>query len=106
MMDSVDGMAVIGILRGVEPSFFPDLMAASYAGGLRALEVTMNTRGAEDMVADNLAMVPDGTHTQTTTIRNHGKIIRHHIFCAPGVHGNLQGPQSTGIGSCHQIGEK
>ncbi len=70
MMDSVDGMAVIGILRGVEPSFFPDLMAASYAGGLRALEVTMNTRGAEDMVADNLAMVPDGCRLGMGTIRN------------------------------------
>lgn len=74
MTGSVGEMAlkvpVIGIIRGIDPSFFPDLMASSFAGGLCDLEITMNTKGAEEMVADNLTGVPDGCRLGMGTVRN------------------------------------
>ena len=51
---------VIGILRGVEPDFFPSLLQASFQAGLQSLEVTMNTLGAPEMIRQNMHLVPDG----------------------------------------------
>jgi 2-dehydro-3-deoxyphosphogluconate aldolase/(4S)-4-hydroxy-2-oxoglutarate aldolase len=49
---------VVAILRGVESGFFEELMPAAFSGGLKALEVTMNTRGALEMVRKNRHSVP------------------------------------------------
>lgn len=51
---------VIGILRGVDEAFFGELMPVAFAAGLTALEVTLNTKGAERMVARNRPLVPNG----------------------------------------------
>lgn len=51
---------VIGILRGVDPGFFSEIMDISFVSGLDALEITMNTRGALDILKNNLAHVPHG----------------------------------------------
>ncbi len=61
---------VIGILRGVDPSFFTEIMATSFAAGLQAIEVTMNTAGAVEMVAANRPAVPQGHFLGMGTIRN------------------------------------
>jgi 2-dehydro-3-deoxyphosphogluconate aldolase / (4S)-4-hydroxy-2-oxoglutarate aldolase len=61
---------VIGIVRGVEGGFFGELMAAAFAGGLQAVEVTMNTPGAERMVAAHRQAVPAGRLLGMGTIRN------------------------------------
>jgi 2-dehydro-3-deoxyphosphogluconate aldolase / (4S)-4-hydroxy-2-oxoglutarate aldolase len=61
---------VIGILRGVTPDFFPHLLQAAFRAGLQAVEVTMNTIGACDMVRDNLRLVPDGCFLGIGTVRN------------------------------------
>ncbi|OGQ98676.1 MAG: hypothetical protein A2505_10265 [Deltaproteobacteria bacterium RIFOXYD12_FULL_55_16] len=61
---------VIGILRGVEGGFFGELMAVSFAAGLTALEVTMNTVGAEEIVRQCRPAVPDGKLLGMGTIRN------------------------------------
>ena len=61
---------VIGILRGIEAHFFGEVMAASFAAGLQAIEVTMNTPGAERMVARYRSAVPDGRLLGMGTIRN------------------------------------
>jgi len=61
---------VIGILRGVDPAFFPELMAAAFGAGLQALEVTMNTAGAERMVADCRPLVPAGHLLGMGTVRS------------------------------------
>lgn len=61
---------VIGILRGIDRGFFPDLMAASFAAGLQALEVTMNTEGAEEMIRRARPAVPEGRLLGMGTIRN------------------------------------
>lgn len=60
---------VIGILRGVDPDFFPELMVAAFAAGLQALEVTMNTPGAERMVAACRTLVPKGHLLGLGTVR-------------------------------------
>ena len=39
---------VIGILRGIGKDLFNPLMQASFAAGLEAIEITMNTPGAEE----------------------------------------------------------
>lgn len=61
---------VIGILRGVDEAFFPDLMTAAFDAGLQAMEVTMNTPGAERIVAKNMPRVPKGNYLGIGTVRN------------------------------------
>ena len=61
---------VIGILRGVEGDFFGEVMQISFAAGLTALEVTMNTPGAEEIVREYRSAVPDGKLLGMGTIRN------------------------------------
>lgn len=61
---------VIGILRGVDEAFFPDLMTAAFDAGLQAMEVTMNTAGAERIIEMNLSRVPKGKLLGIGTVRN------------------------------------
>ena len=61
---------VIGILRGVDPLFFPEIMATSFASGLQAIEVTTNTVGAVEMIAASRSSVPPGHYLGMGTIRN------------------------------------
>ena len=61
---------VFGILRGVEGDFFGEVMQISFAAGLTALEVTMNTPGAEEIVAAYRPAVSDGKLLGMGTIRN------------------------------------
>ena len=61
---------VIGILRGVEGDFFGEVMQISFAAGLTAMEVTMNTPGAEKIVAVYRPAVPEGKLLGMGTIRN------------------------------------
>ncbi|MBU0673424.1 MAG: bifunctional 4-hydroxy-2-oxoglutarate aldolase/2-dehydro-3-deoxy-phosphogluconate aldolase [Proteobacteria bacterium] len=61
---------IIGILRGIPADFFSELMKASFGAGLQALEVTMNTAGALDMIRDARPHVPPGRLLGMGTIRN------------------------------------
>jgi len=61
---------VIGILRGVEEDFFPDLMSTAFEAGLQAIEVTLNTQGAERIIEKSLPRVPDGRYLGMGTVRN------------------------------------
>ncbi len=61
---------VIGILRGVKSGFFGSLMEASFASGLQAIEVTMNTKDALQIVSSNLSSVPQGKLLGMGTVRN------------------------------------
>lgn len=60
----------IGILRGVEGDFFGEVMQISFAAGLTAMEVTMNTPDAEKMVREYRPAVPTGKLLGMGTIRN------------------------------------
>ena len=61
---------VIGILRGIDPGFFGEVMAVAFAGGLQAIEVTINTAGAEQIVSRCRAVVPPGKLLGMGTVRN------------------------------------
>ena len=61
---------VIGIIRGVESSFFKQLMETSFAAGLQAIEITMNTKDALQIVSSNLSSVSGGKLLGMGTIRN------------------------------------
>ena len=61
---------VIGILRGIGEDAFNPLMQAAFAAGLQAIEITLNTPGAEEMIAANRDSVPDGRYLGMGTIRN------------------------------------
>ncbi|MHB8791319.1 MAG: bifunctional 4-hydroxy-2-oxoglutarate aldolase/2-dehydro-3-deoxy-phosphogluconate aldolase [Desulfobulbaceae bacterium] len=61
---------VIGILRGIDPVFFGEVMAAAFAGGLQAIEVTINTAGAEQIVSRCRSAVPPGKLLGMGTVRN------------------------------------
>lgn len=67
---------IIGILRGIDAVFFEELMAASFDAGLQALEVTMNTPGAETMISRCRSHVPTGCFLGMGTIRNKPEAIR------------------------------
>lgn len=61
---------VVGILRGVDSTFFRSVMAASFAAGLQALEITMNTEDALQIVSRHRPAVPRGKLLGMGTIRN------------------------------------
>lgn len=61
---------VIGILRGVEASFFKDILHASFSAGLQSLEVTMNTDNAAQIISANRTSVPPGKLLGAGTVRN------------------------------------
>ncbi len=61
---------VIGILRGIEPSFFKDILLASFSAGLQALEVTMNTENAAKIISTCRKSVPPGKLLGAGTVRN------------------------------------
>lgn len=61
---------VVGILRGIRPDYFKDIMHASFDSGLQAIEVTMNTENAVQMVSGCRLSVPDGRLLGMGTIRN------------------------------------
>lgn len=60
---------VIGILRGIDGDFFGEVMQLSFAAGLTALEITMNTLGAEKIVREYIPAVPGGKLLGMGTIR-------------------------------------
>jgi 2-dehydro-3-deoxyphosphogluconate aldolase/(4S)-4-hydroxy-2-oxoglutarate aldolase len=60
----------IGILRGIEASFFGEVMATAFESGLQAIEVTMNTPGAADNISRFRPEVPVGTYLGAGTVRN------------------------------------
>ena len=61
---------IIGILREISAGFFAPLMQAAFGAGLQAIEITMNTEGAEEIVAANRAKVPPGKYLGMGTIRS------------------------------------
>lgn len=60
---------VIGIVRGIGGAFFQELMAASFEAGLHALEITLNTPGAETILAACRPLVPQGKLLGMGTVR-------------------------------------
>jgi 2-dehydro-3-deoxyphosphogluconate aldolase/(4S)-4-hydroxy-2-oxoglutarate aldolase len=61
---------VIGILRGVEQQAFGIIMDNSFAAGLRAIEITMNTKNAAKILAAHRHNLPAGHLLGMGTIRN------------------------------------
>jgi 2-dehydro-3-deoxyphosphogluconate aldolase/(4S)-4-hydroxy-2-oxoglutarate aldolase len=61
---------VIGIVRGVEAAFFQNLMEHAFAAGLQAIEVTMNTRDALQIVSTLRPAVPAAKLLGMGTVRN------------------------------------
>lgn len=61
---------VIGILRGIAENFFLETMQASFAAGLEAIEITMNTSDAERIVQKARKHVPKGHLLGMGTVRN------------------------------------
>lgn len=61
---------VIGILRGIEASFFKDVLRASFDAGLQAIEVTMNTENAAQIISSCRKFVPSGKLLGAGTVRN------------------------------------
>jgi 2-dehydro-3-deoxyphosphogluconate aldolase / (4S)-4-hydroxy-2-oxoglutarate aldolase len=61
---------VIGILRGIEPVFFAEVMEASFNAGLSAMEITMNTHDAAGIISRCRPNVPPGKWLGAGTVRN------------------------------------
>ena len=61
---------VIGILRGVDSAFFRNVMETSFTSGLQAIEITINTDDALNIVSSNISNVPSGKLLGMGTIRN------------------------------------
>ncbi len=50
---------VIGIIRGVDEDSLQEVMQAAYAGGLRFLEITLNTPDALYLIKQSVKLFPD-----------------------------------------------
>jgi len=61
---------VIGILRGVDSAFFRSIMDTSFASGLQAIEITLNTEHALQIVSAHRSAVPPGKLLGMGTIRS------------------------------------
>ncbi len=61
-------MPVIGILRGVEATFFEGVVETAFDSGLQAIEVTMNTPGGTDMVERCRNKIGDGHYLGMGTV--------------------------------------
>jgi 2-dehydro-3-deoxyphosphogluconate aldolase/(4S)-4-hydroxy-2-oxoglutarate aldolase len=61
---------VIGIVRGVEAPFFHNLMDNAFAAGLQAIEITMNTENALQIVSSLRPAVPAGKLLGMGTVSN------------------------------------
>jgi len=61
---------IVGIIRGISGEFFPALMSAAFGAGLQALEITMNTPGAAEIVARCRPQVPAGKLLGMGTVCN------------------------------------
>ncbi len=61
---------VIGILRGIETSFFSEVMHSSFDAGLQAIEVTMNTKNASQIIYSARSSVPSGKLLGAGTVCN------------------------------------
>ena len=61
---------VVGILRGVDSAFFRSIMDASFASGLQAIEITMNTEHALKTVSENRSSIAPGKLLGIGTVRN------------------------------------
>ncbi len=61
---------IIGIIRGVDGAFFKEVMDTSFASGLQAIELTMNTENASNIVASSISEVPSGKLLGMGTIRS------------------------------------
>ena len=61
---------VIGIIRGADGAFFKELMNTSFTSGLQAIELTMNTKNAAQIVSSNVSDVPSGKLLGMGTVRN------------------------------------
>jgi len=70
---------IVGIIRGISAEFFPALMSAAFGAGLQALEITMNTPGAPEIVSRCRPLVPAGKMLGMGTVRN-----REEASCALG----------------------
>lgn len=60
----------IGILRGVEASFFNEIMDVSFKAGLQAIEITMNTADAAQIIYNSRISVPEGKLLGAGTVCN------------------------------------
>jgi len=61
---------LVGIIRGIDRVFCHEVMAVSFAAGLQALEITMNTAGAAEIVSRFRAELPVGKLLGIGTVRN------------------------------------
>ncbi|MZH03276.1 MAG: bifunctional 4-hydroxy-2-oxoglutarate aldolase/2-dehydro-3-deoxy-phosphogluconate aldolase [Nitrospinae bacterium] len=50
---------VMGIIRGVDEDSLPGVLEAAYSGGLRFLEITLNTPGAYSLIEKAVNLFPD-----------------------------------------------
>jgi 2-dehydro-3-deoxyphosphogluconate aldolase/(4S)-4-hydroxy-2-oxoglutarate aldolase len=61
---------VIGIVRGVEAQFFQNLMDNAFSAGLQAIEITMNTENALQIVSSLRSSIPAGKLLGMGTVRD------------------------------------
>jgi len=61
---------VIGILRGVTLSLFREIVHTSFEAGLQAIEITMNTPDAENVLSSVRPEIPEGKWLGMGTVRS------------------------------------
>lgn len=59
---------IVAILRGIDGDFFSDIMQASFSSGLQAIEITLNTPDAVNIIKKNRKDVPSGRFLGAGTV--------------------------------------
>ncbi|WP_243228855.1 bifunctional 4-hydroxy-2-oxoglutarate aldolase/2-dehydro-3-deoxy-phosphogluconate aldolase [Microbacterium sp. CIAB417] len=77
MLSEMDGVPVVAVLRAPDSSRFVDVAAALVAGGVRAIELTLTTRGAIRALRAVRSALPDDVRVGCGTVRT-----RQHVDAA------------------------
>jgi 2-dehydro-3-deoxyphosphogluconate aldolase / (4S)-4-hydroxy-2-oxoglutarate aldolase len=69
-------LPLVGILRGCAPEHLPYIIQAVRNGGLRYLEITMNTSGAEDQIRAAIQLSENSLSIGAGTVTSHALLNR------------------------------
>lgn len=61
-------LPIVGILRGLPARVLPDLLAAVRRGGLRTIEITMNTSGATEQIREAVRLAGEELNIGAGTV--------------------------------------
>jgi 2-dehydro-3-deoxyphosphogluconate aldolase/(4S)-4-hydroxy-2-oxoglutarate aldolase len=73
-LDHFQELPIIGIIRGIKPRHLQPAIEAAIAGGLRTIEITMNTPGAGALIREAVRLFSDKAWIGAGTVLDKGSL--------------------------------